>query len=288
MTDPAEHQPLTIREAIREASLALANLTDGTPGLESELLLMEVTGWPRTHLRAWLEQVLSPLTLAAFRALVARRRAGEPIAYIRGRQPFWTLELRVTPDTLIPRPETELLVEIALAQPDGDKPRRVADLGTGSGAIAAALATERPHWSIIATERSAEALAVARINFQELGVSNCLPLQGSWLAPLGTSSLDLIVSNPPYVAAGDPHLTRGDLRFEPRSALASGHLGLDAITAIASEAKRCLCPGGLIAVEHGFDQGPVVRRLFADAGLRGPETRRDLSGQERVTLAWAT
>jgi release factor glutamine methyltransferase len=278
---------LTIREAIQEASLALADLTDGTPGLESELLLMQATGWPRTHLRAWPEQVLSPPTLANFRALVARRQSGEPIAYIRGRQPFWSLELSVTPDTLIPRPETELLVEIALAQPDGDKPRLVADLGAGSGAIAAALATERPHWSIVAIERSAEALAVARVNFQVLGVSNCLPVQGSWLRALGTGSLDLILANPPYVAAGDPHLSRGDLRFEPRAALASGQSGLDAITAIADEARRCLRAGGLIAVEHGFDQGPAVRRLFADAGLQDPETRRDLTGQERVTLAWA-
>lgn len=287
MTGLPEHQPVTIREALREANLALAGLAGGTPGLESELLLMEATGWPRIHLRAWPEQVLNPPVLTAFRALVARRQAGEPIAYIRGRQAFWTLELRVTPDTLIPRPETELLVEIALAQPDGDRPQRVADLGTGSGAIAAAVATERPHWSIIATERSAAALAVARINFQALGVPNCLPLQGNWLAPLDTGSLDLILANPPYVAAGDLHLTRGDLRFEPRAALASGRSGLDAITAIAREARRCLRAGGLIAVEHGFDQGPAVCRLFADAGLQDPETRRDLAGQERVTLAWA-
>jgi release factor glutamine methyltransferase len=287
VTDAVSDQPVTVGEVLREAAGALSGLADGSPRLEAELLLAEVTGWPRTRLIAWPDRTLEPTVLAAFRSLLARRRSGEPLAYIRGRQAFWSLELRVTPDTLIPRPETELLVEVALAEAGAAPIRRVADLGTGSGAVAAALATERPHWLIIAVERSAAALAVAHTNFRELGLSNCLAVRGDWLAPLGSRSLDLILANPPYVPSGDPHLSRGGLPFEPLEALAAGPEGLDAIAAIGREAVRCLRPGGLLALEHGFDQGPAVRRLLGELGLRGPHSRRDLAGQERVTLARA-
>lgn len=283
----APDRSLIVREALTEATRALQGLPDASPRLEAELLLAEATGWPRTRLIAWPEQTLDRAARAAFERLVARRRSGEPLAYIRGRQTFWDLELRVTPDTLIPRPETELLVEVALAVAGAESRRRVADLGTGSGAIAAALARERPHWLVIALDRSAAALAVARANFTELGLSNCLAVRGDWLLPLGTHSLDLILANPPYVPAGDPHLGRGDLRFEPQGALAAGPEGLDAIRTIAGEARRCLKPGALVAVEHGFDQGPAVRRLFAEQGLAAPDTRRDLAGLERVTMARA-
>lgn len=287
MTGRAPRQPLRVGEALREASQALAGLPEGSPRLEAELLLAEATAWPRTRLIAWPEQVLDPVARVAFEGLVARRRSGEPLAYIRGRQAFWDLELRVTPDTLIPRPETELLVEVALEQAGAESGYRVVDLGTGSGAIAAALAKERPHWLVIAVERSAAALAVARSNFKELGLSNCLALRGDWLAAFGSQSLDLILGNPPYVPLGDPHLDRGDLCFEPREALVAGPKGLDAIRAIARQANRCLRPGGLLAVEHGFDQGPAVRQILADGGLGEMRTRHDLAGQERVTLAWA-
>lgn len=287
MNHPEPGPAVTVREALAAATRAVAGLPDGSPRLEAEVLLSEATGWPRTHLIAWPERTLDSAARTAFERLVARRRSGEPLAYIRGRQAFWDLELRVTPDTLIPRPETELLVEVALTAAGAESRHRVADLGTGSGAIAAALARERPHWLVIAVDRSAAALAVARANFTELGLSSCLAVRGDWLSPLGTHSLDLILANPPYVPAGDPHLERGDLRFEPRGALAAGPEGLDAIRAIAGEARRCLGPGALLAVEHGFDQGPAVRRLFAKQGLAGAETRRDLAGLERVTMAWA-
>lgn len=287
MTATVADQPVPVGEVLREAAGALSGLADGSPRLEAELLLAEVTGWPRTHLIAWPDRPVDPAALAAFRSLLARRRSGEPLAYIRGRQAFWSLELRVTPDTLIPRPETELLVEIALAEVDAAPIRRMADLGTGSGAVAAALATERPHWLIVAVERSAAAVAVARANFGALGLSNCLAVRGDWLAPLGSRSLDLILANPPYVPSGDPHLSRGGLPFEPLEALAAGPEGLDAIAAIAREAGRCLRPGGLLALEHGFDQAPAVRGLLGALGLRAPISRRDLAGQERVTLAWA-
>ncbi len=275
-----------VGQVLRDAATALARLPQAAPRLEAELLLMMATGWPRVRLTAWPERLLDGEARARFHALLARRLAGEPIAYIRGHQEFWTLDLRVTPDTLIPRPETELLVEIALELPDPERPRVAADLGTGSGAIAAALASERPTWAVIATDRSATALAVARANFRDLKLGTIRALQADWLSPLAPGSLDLILSNPPYIATKDPHLVQGDLPREPRDALAAGLDGLDAIRLIAAEATRCLRPGGLLAVEHGFAQGTAVRALFADQGLVRPETRRDLAGHERVSLGW--
>jgi release factor glutamine methyltransferase len=276
-----------VDETLKDAAAALARLPQASPRLEAELLLTQATGWSRTHLVAWPEMHLEPGAAAHFDGLLARRLAGEPIAYIRGHQAFWTLDLKVTPDTLIPRPETELLVEIALALPDADRPHLVADLGTGSGAIGAVVASERPAWRIIATDRSAAALAVARYNFQALGLHNVQAVRADWLAPIAPGTLDLILANPPYVADGDPHLVQGDLPCEPSIALASGPDGLDAIRAIAVAAVRCLRPGGLLAVEHGSDQGAVVRGLFAERGLCSPATRKDCAGLDRVTLGWA-
>ncbi|WP_295392778.1 peptide chain release factor N(5)-glutamine methyltransferase [uncultured Thiodictyon sp.] len=287
-TDPPEnrHRRRT-DQTLNAATAALTRLPQATPRLEAELLLTAATGWTRTRFMTWPETLVEPAAAARFDALLARRLAGEPIAYIRGRQSFWTLDLRVTPDTLIPRPETELLVEIALELPDPQRPRVVADLGTGSGAIADAVADERPHWRVIATDRSAAALAVACSNVRECGLENVLLLRADWLAPIAPHSLDLILANPPYIAAADPHLGQGDLPYEPSSALASGPDGLDALRRIAAEAVRCLRPGGLLAVEHGFEQGDAVRRLFSEHRLVNPETRHDLAGLDRVTLAWA-
>jgi release factor glutamine methyltransferase len=277
---------LTIGEALRAASAQLTGLPDGSPRLEAELLLGEATGLRRPEILARLD---APLAIDARRRLarlVERRSRGEPIAYILGYQGFWTLDLQVTPDTLIPRPETELLVEIALARLPADAPLLVADLGTGSGAIAAALASERPVWTLIAADRSIAALDVARGNARRLQLPNLRTLAGSWLLPFAPVSLDAVLSNPPYVPADDPHLTRGDLRYEPRSALAAGPDGLDAIRHIAAAAPNRLKPGGLIALEHGWDQGAAVRDLFAQAGLTGVETVCDLAVHERVTLGW--
>ena len=276
-----------VAETLKDAAAALGGLPQSAPRLEAELLLTEATGWPRTRLLAWPEAHLDPGAAARFEALLARRLAGEPIAYIRGRQAFWTLDLKVTPDTLIPRPETEQLVEIALELPDPDRPRVMADLGTGSGAIAAAVASERPAWRVIATDRWAAALAIAQSNVRSLSLRNCLLLRADWLVPIAPQSLDLILANPPYVATADPHLKQGDLPYEPRSALAAGPDGLEALHRIAADALRCLRPGGLLAVEHGFDQGDAVRRLFSDHHLVNRETRRDLAGLERITLGWA-
>ena len=277
---------LTVGEALNAASARLTGLPDGSPRLEAELLLGEATGLRRPQMLARPD---APLAIEARRRLtrlVERRRRGEPIAYILGCQGFWTLDLQVTPDTLIPRPETELLVETALARLPADAPLLVADLGTGSGAIAAALASERPLWTLIAADRSIAALDVACTNARRLQLTNLCTLAGSWLAPFAPASLDAVLSNPPYVRADDPHLTRGDLRYEPRSALAAGPDGLDAIRRIAAAAPDRLKPGGLIALEHGCDQGAAVRDLLARAGLTGAQTVHDLAGHERVTLGW--
>ena len=271
---------------LQRAAAQLAAMPNATPRLEAELLLTEATGWTRTALLAWPERLASAAAVATFETLLTRRLAGEPIAYLRGRQAFWTLELRVTPDTLIPRPETELLVELALDQLDAHRPLQIADLGSGSGAIAAAVASERPNWSLLATDRSAAALAVARENFRALGLERIHCVQMDWLAALASASVEAILSNPPYIAAHDSHLDCGDLRFEPRSALTPGGDGLDAIRAITAAAGRCLRPGGLLAVEHGYDQGAAVRELFTSARLHQVATHADLAGLDRVTLGY--
>ncbi|MDR7192134.1 peptide chain release factor N(5)-glutamine methyltransferase [Luteimonas terrae] len=221
-----------------------------------------------------------------FEALVARRAAGEPVAYLTGVRGFWDFDLAVTPATLIPRPETELLVELALARlPAADA--RVVDLGTGSGAIALAIARERPDAAVLATDASVDALAVARANAQALELTQVRFAHGDWYAPLAGARFDVIASNPPYIEDADPHLARGDLRFEPTSALSSGADGLDAIRSIAAGALAHLAPRGWLLVEHGLAQGAAVRALFERAGLVEVATERDLEARDRVTLGRA-
>lgn len=281
-----DESTVNILNALRTAATALAPVPDGSPQLEAELLLTEATGWARTTLRAWPERELDSAAVARFEILLARRRSGEPIAYIRGRQAFWTLELQVSPATLIPRPETEQLVEIALQLLAPEAMLQLADLGTGSGAIAAALASERRCWQLFAIDRSPAALALAVENFRALKLRNVAALRGDWLRGLATASLDAVVSNPPYIPIADPHLVRGDLRFEPATALAAGDDGLTAIRAILREVGRCVRHGGLIIMEHGFNQGAAVRQLFTAHELQRIETHRDLNGLERVTLGY--
>lgn len=220
---------------------------------------------------------------ATFLALVRRRAAGEPVAYLTGRRGFWTLDLVVAPATLIPRPETELLVEQALSRLPVDAPSRVADLGTGSGAVALAIAAERPRADIVATDASADALSVARGNAERLGLAHVAFVQGDWLEPLHGRWFELVVSNPPYIETGDPHLLRGDLRFEPASALASGADGLDAIRAIVQGSPDVLVDAGWLLVEHGWNQGEAVRRLLTRAGFLEVFTARDLECRDRVS-----
>src|SRR5690606_12665811 len=218
-----------------------------------------------------------------FERLLQRRRAGEPVAYLLGRQGFWSLDLEVSPDTLIPRPDTELLVETAL-QLAPAMPLEVLDLGTGTGAIALALAAERPAWRVTGVDRVEAAVALAARNGQRLGLSNARFQLSHWFDGLGEQRFGLIVSNPPYIAAGDRHLGEGDVRFEPSSALVAGPDGLDDIRRIVAQAPRHLLPGGWLLLEHGFDQGAAVRALLDGAGFVEAHSRRDLAGHERISL----
>jgi release factor glutamine methyltransferase len=251
---------------------------------EAELLLAHALGRSRAWLFAWPEFEPDAAQRAAFARLVERRRAGEPVAYLIGRRAFWSLDLAVTPAVLIPRPETERLVELALARIPREADVRIADLGTGSGAIALALARERPRAHVLATDASAAALAVARANAERLGIANVAFAEGDWCAALGARRFDVIVSNPPYIAAGDAHLARGDLRYEPAAALASGDDGLDAIRRIAACAPRHLHAHGWLLLEHGFEQAAHVRALLEAAGFADVHSAQDVEGRDRVTL----
>ncbi|ODU73551.1 MAG: protein-(glutamine-N5) methyltransferase, release factor-specific [Rhodanobacter sp. 68-29] len=250
---------------------------------DAEALLLHALGQSRGWLFAHADDAVDMDVQTAFEALVARREAGEPVAYLTGRRGFWTLELEVTPATLIPRPETELLVELALERLPRDAAAGVADLGTGSGAIALAIASECPQAQVLATDASADALAVARRNAQRLGVGNLRFAQGDWLAPLAGQRFALIVSNPPYIEAADPHLAQGDLRFEPASALASGADGLDDIRRIVAGAPGHLDADGWLLFEHGWNQGAAARALLREAGYVQVFTAQDLEARDRVS-----
>ncbi len=277
-------------QEIRQLLAAAARVLPGVEGRhEAELLLLHVLGRERGWLFAHATDLLDPATAEAFAALLQRRIAGEPVAYLLGRRGFWTLDLAVSPATLIPRPETERLVELALERLPEGMPLRIADLGTGSGAIALALASERPLAQIVATDMSADALAVAAGNARQHGLANVAFRQGSWHAPLAGERFDLIASNPPYIASDDPHLAQGDLRFEPATALASGHDGLDDIRLIIAGAPAHLQPGGWLLMEHGWDQGEAIRALLEGAGFVEVETALDLEQRDRVSLGrWPT
>ncbi|MGN6519443.1 MAG: peptide chain release factor N(5)-glutamine methyltransferase [Dokdonella sp.] len=270
-----------VRALLADAAARLGS--DDARG-EAELLLAHVLGRTRAWLFAWPEHEAGAEQADAFERLVEARCAGAPVAYLLGRRGFWSFDLAVSPAVLIPRPETELLVELALERVPAGEDCALADLGTGSGAIALALAHERPHARVVATDASAAALAVAHTNAQRLGIGNVRFVHGDWYAPLDASRFALVVSNPPYIAADDPHLARGDLRHEPLSALASGHDGLDAIRAIVADAPAHLLPQGWLLIEHGFEQGEAVRALFAQRGFTEVHSVRDVAGHERVTL----
>lgn len=250
---------------------------------EAALLLGHALGQSNAWLVAHAGDTVDAATAAVFQALIARRAEGEPVAYLTGKRGFYTLELAVTPDVLIPRPETELLVECALQRLPLDAACSVADLGTGSGAVALAVARARPNARVLATDTSESALGVARRNAARLAIGNVAFALGDWCAALGNRRFEAIVANPPYIAAGDPHLARGDLRFEPAMALASGPDGLDAIRVIVQCAPDHLRPGGWLLFEHGYDQGTAARALLAGCGYVTVFTARDLEGRERVS-----
>ena len=254
-----------------------------TPRLDAELLLADVLGKPRSYLHTWPERELEAEQLERYQAMLARRQAGEPVAYILGQQGFWSLELEVAPHTLIPRPDTELLVETALALLPGT-PSTLLDLGTGTGAIALALACERPAWRLTGVDRVPEAVALAERNRARLKLSNVRFIESQWFSALAGERYELIVSNPPYIAADDHHLAEGDVRFEPSSALVAGADGLDDIRLIIAQAPEHLEAGGWLLLEHGFDQAVAVRELLSARGFSSVESRRDLGGHERISL----
>ena len=263
----ASHDALASDDARREAEILLGHALDKS--------------------RAWLyahgDDEISDVAAETFRSLLKRRTAGAPVAYLIGHREFWTLKFVVTPAVLIPRPETELLVELALRHIPQSEKVDIVDLGTGSGAIALSIARERPQARVVATDASEEALSVARINAAQLGIGNVEFIRSDWFDGLSRMMFDVIVSNPPYIASNDNHLSQGDLRFEPRDALASGIDGLDSIRDIVRSAPEHLKPGGDLLIEHGFDQGAAVRELFAQSGFVDISTSRDSEARERVT-----
>ena len=254
-----------------------------TPRLDAELLLAQALGKSRGYLHTWPEREPEASQLERFQAALARRRAGEPVAYILGRQGFWSLDLDVASHTLIPRPDTELLVETALALLPAT-PLQVLDLGTGTGAIALALACERPAWQVTGVDRVPEAVALAQGNGTRLQLANARFAESCWFSALAGQRFQLIVSNPPYIAAADPHLSQGDVRFEPSSALVAGVDGLDDIRVIIEQVPAHLLAGGWLLLEHGFDQAEAVRELLGQRGFAAVDSRRDLGGHQRISL----
>ncbi|MBY5921921.1 peptide chain release factor N(5)-glutamine methyltransferase [Ferrimonas balearica] len=268
---------------LSQASTRLEGRSE-SPRLDAELLLLSRLGKPRSFLFSWPEHELPPALVANLEGLLARREAGEPVAHLTGQREFWSLPLKVNATTLIPRPDTEALVEAALGLGLPEQ-AEVVDLGTGTGAIALALKSEQPSWQISAVDRIADAAALAQANSAALD----LPIrvyEGSWFEPLSGQRFDLVISNPPYIDPDDPHLEQGDVRFEPRSALTAEEQGLADIRYLASAAQSHLKPGGVLMVEHGWDQGEAVRAIFNQAGLKRVETGRDLGQRERFTLGF--
>lgn len=270
---------MTIRELLKSAQ---SRIDTDTAALDSELLLCHCLGKERSYLYAWPERNVEELFAQQFDALVERRARGEPVAYLVGHREFWSLSLSVNSSTLIPRPDTERLVEVALSLIRTDA-ATVLDLGTGTGAIALALAKENPQWNLLGVDIAHDAVALAQKNARDLHIANVGFMQSNWFADMVPSKFDLIVSNPPYIDADDAHLNDGDVRFEPRSALVAEQNGLAAIAAIAQSAQAWLKPRAWLLFEHGYEQAPAVRSLLSGCGYDDISTWCDWGRRERVT-----
>jgi len=277
-------EPRSIAANLQTAIEILTDRSD-SPRVDAESLLAHALDQPRSHLFAWPEKTVETGRQQNFDSLIELRRRGHPVAYLKGNREFWSLRLQVSKDTLIPRPETELLVEFALAHIRANRVRHFLDLGTGSGAIALAVASECPRIEIHACDNSAAALAIARQNARALAIDNVSFILSDWFARLPPLRFDLVVGNPPYIAERDPHLSRGDVAFEPRDALVGGGDGLDAIRAIIATAPGFLRAGGVLAIEHGFDQGEAVRLIFDRHHFVDARTQQDLNGLDRISFA---
>lgn len=271
---------MTIDEALQYGYLALAN--SESPEIDSQVLLCHIVDCQTTYLHTWPDKFLTETQQESFKQLIIQRQQGQPIAYLIGQRGFWTLDLKVTTDTLIPRPDTELLVSLALAKLKPDM--RVVDLGTGTGAVALSLAVENPTITIVAMDCFRPALDVAMRNAESNNINNIVFWQGSWLTAIAENSLDMVLSNPPYIENNDPHLSQGDVRFEPMSALISGTDGLDDIRQIIQQAQGCLKASGWLLIEHGYHQAQKIQQLFNDAEFIDVTTHQDFGGNDRVTM----
>ena len=271
-----------INSVLYEAARALAACSDSAV-LDAEVLLCLTLNKERSYLRAWHDKELQPEHTAKFWTLIQERLKGIPIAYITGNREFWSRDFHVTPDVLIPRPDTELLVELSLKLIPPDKPIKIIDLGTGSGIIAITLAAERPHAHVSATDFSLAALRIAQLNANKHHTNNIQFYQSNWFANVPDALFNLVISNPPYIAENDRHLKQGDIQFEPQTALCAAEEGLSDIKIIADTARKRLEPGGHLLIEHGYDQQHPVQAIFKDFHYDNVQTVTDLSGQPRVT-----
>ncbi|TKF63779.1 peptide chain release factor N(5)-glutamine methyltransferase [Vibrio sp. F13] len=276
----------TVESALKAAIVKLQEGDNTSPSIDAAVLLCHALDKPRSYLLTWPEKHLTSEQESEFNALLKRRLTGEPVAYIIGEREFWSLPLKVSPSTLIPRPDTERLVEVALDKTFG-KQGAILDLGTGTGAIALALASEIPNRQVTGIDLRPEAQQLATENAQRLNITNATFLHGSWFEPLsseGVVKFSLIVSNPPYIEKNDPHLSQGDVRFEPITALVAEEKGLADIRYISENARGFLENEGWLAFEHGYDQGLAVREIMQALGYLDVVTEKDYGGNDRVTL----
>lgn len=274
----------SVESTLKKAVQQLQESGSDSPSLDAAVLLCHALDKPRSFLLTWPDKILSSSELTAFQVLLGRRLAGEPVAYIVGEREFWSLPLKVSPSTLIPRPDTERLVEIALDKASNHQ-GNILDLGTGTGAIALALASELPKRQVWGVDLKPEAQQLAQSNADALNISNTRFMSGSWFDPIPTGTeFALIVSNPPYIEKEDPHLTQGDVRFEPLSALVAEEKGLADIKHIATKARDYLAEQGWLMFEHGFEQGEAVRELLISLGYDQVATYKDYGDNDRVTI----
>ncbi|AEG02194.1 peptide chain release factor N(5)-glutamine methyltransferase [Methylomonas methanica] len=282
MPDLTRQSGSNIQSLLDRASVQLSGISDSAR-LDAEVLLCHCLGKQRSFLRAWPERQLDAVHVEQFQQLLEQRRQGTPIAYLTGEREFWSRTFKVTPEVLIPRPDSELLIELSLSLLPAKQACKIIDLGTGSGILAVTLAAERPMAEVMATDISIAALNVAKQNAEHFAVGNLCFVESHWFDAVTDSDFDLVVSNPPYIAGDDPHLQQGDLRFEPETALISGEAGLKDIRLLAEQAREHLKPHGQLLIEHGYQQAQDVQSILNQLNYRQVGTHQDLSGNPRVT-----